>query len=143
MGQHKIARGAPWYECVTQQPNGCLTWDGHRNPAGYGRWRQQLAHRLVYEIEVGPIPDGLVIDHLCREPACVNPQHLEPVTQLVNLHRGVGTATQTHCVHGHPFDETNTWIERRKGGGVARVCAECKRRRTRERYARRGQAVAA
>lgn len=76
------------------RPTGfCWEWLGHRDRNGYGcfsqtralRWR---AHRLSYQLLVGPIPNGLVIDHLCRNTGCVNPDHLEPVTQLENVRRG-------------------------------------------------------
>ena len=116
---------------------GCWLWSGatggnrtHR----YGVfWRPDLkklvsAHRLSYETFVGPIPRGLVVDHRCRRPMCVNPEHLEPVTQKENLRRGVGTrgSFQTHCIHGHEFTPENT------GHGVSRgkdqrVCRTCKR----------------
>lgn len=70
--------------------DGCWIWTGARNPQGYGQvrldsQRKGPAHRAMYELLVGPIPEGLVIDHLCSNPPCVNPDHLEPVTQRVNL----------------------------------------------------------
>src|SRR3989304_2992011 len=76
--------------------------------SGYGRvWcngRMQMVHRLIYEALVGPIPNGLTIDHLCRVRRCVNPDHMEPVTMLVNCLRGEGPtakqARQTHCKNG-------------------------------------------
>jgi len=70
----------------------CWVWTGVLS-AGYGQiWdkgRMRLVHRLMYELMVGPIPDGLVIDHLCRNPRCCNPAHIEPVTQKVNVKRGL------------------------------------------------------
>ncbi len=69
--------------------DGCWGWAGRIDGAGYGRWSRHLAHRLSYEFHVGPIPEGLVIDHLCRNRSCVNPVHLEVVTQKVNVRRGV------------------------------------------------------
>ena len=83
---------------------------------GYGTIKRQggmrPAHRVAYEYLRGPIPDGLTIDHLCRNLPCVYPWHLEPVTNKVNLARGVGpsalNARKTHCKRGHLFDEANT-----------------------------------
>lgn len=76
--------------------------------------RPQLIHRLAYSVLVGPIPDGLEIDHLCRNTYCMNPQHLEPVTHRVNMLRGrtaaAANARRTHCVRGHPFEGDNLRI---------------------------------
>jgi hypothetical protein len=80
-----------------QGPDGCWEWTSTRMSAGYGqmwdgtRGRTQGAHRLFYEAFIGPIPEGLELDHLCRNRACVRPDHLEPVTRRENLLRGAGT----------------------------------------------------
>jgi hypothetical protein len=77
---------------ATDVTGACELWHGAKTPEGYGvrryRGRQVYAHRLVWEQTHGPIQPGLVIDHLCRNPACVNPDHLEPVTNAVNAQRG-------------------------------------------------------
>lgn len=94
---------------IDKRPDGCWHWTGSLGSDGYGRLsvdgKNLLAHRLSYEFSVGPIPDGLVIDHLCRNRACVNPGHLEPVTHQTNILRGAGEAaihaSKTHCVNGH------------------------------------------
>ena len=90
-----------------------------------------LGHRWVWEAFNGPIPDGLVIDHLCRNPACVNPAHLEPVLQRENLLRGdtfqARNASKTECPQGHQYDEAN--LIRSKDG--RRKCKACHRERAR------------
>ena len=118
------------------QESGCWDWVGGRSHGygafrDHGRRRQVRAHRWMYEQAKGPIPDGLQIDHLCRNPGCVNPDHLEAVTQKTNLLRGISPlankARQTHCIHGHQFDEANTYR-----GTHGRDCRECARIRKRQ-----------
>lgn len=122
---------------VVTDENGCEVWTGYRYSNGYSgiSWNgtQVLGHRLSYEQRVGPIPDGLVIDHLCRNKACINPAHLEPVTSGENTRR----AMRTHCVNGHEFTPQNVY---RPGDGK-RYCRECRRRRVRE-YQQRRRAAA-
>lgn len=113
----------------------CWNWFGAMLPNGYGSIqrdrRQTGAHRAMFELLRGPIPDGMVIDHLCRNRRCVNPAHMEPVTSRVNVLRGEGhtarNAKKTHCVHGHPFDAENTY-EVVVRGRVWRQCRACKAR---------------
>lgn len=108
-------------------------WEARLDDDGYGSFwahgRTTRAARVAYETFVGPIPDALVIDHLCRVRACVNPEHLEPVTVQVNTARGLGPITaalrhsmRTHCPHGHEYSEKNTY--RHPNG--ARVCRMCR-----------------
>jgi hypothetical protein len=110
----------------------CWLWLGYLMPNGYGKFRvavgvTALAHRAAYELANGTIPDGLEIDHLCRNRACVNPSHLEPVTHVENVRR----AMKTHCLRGHGFTAENTLMDRGR-----RVCRACRRiRRQRERSA--------
>jgi len=103
----------------------------------------RLAHRFSYEAYIGPIEPGLVIDHLCHVRRCVNPNHLEAVTQKENLLRSdtfqARNAVKTHCVNGHEFDQKNTYIRKRPGGG--RMCAKCCRIRTAARRARQKELV--
>ncbi len=95
-------------------PDSCWPFLGYLNPKSYGRYRElggrtTQAHRYAYEALVGPIPEGLTLDHLCRTRACVNPAHLDPVTNRENVLRGVGLSAQNarkdRCRNGHLFDE--------------------------------------
>jgi hypothetical protein len=107
----------------------CHVWTGADNGNGYGRFwappRYVLAHRAALELAGIEIPSGYVVDHLCRNPACVNAEHLEPVTQRVNIMRGdqpnMTAACLGRCQRGHAFDEGNTYI-RPSGEKNCRTC---------------------
>lgn len=104
----------------------CWEWTAGTNNRGYGVFychnKSFKSHRVAWMILVGPITTGHVIDHLCRNHRCVNPDHLEPVTQRTNVHRGAGVAArfarQMHCLRGHPY------TGRRHKSGY-RLCLEC------------------
>lgn len=104
---------------------GCWLWTGKLDKDGYGQvWRGQrpsYAHRVVYEAERGPVPDGMVLDHVCRRRRCVNPEHLEPMTQDENLRRRPWgrRVKQTHCAHGHSMSDCMVTPE---GGRLCRAC---------------------
>lgn len=104
---------------------GCWLFTGFVAPNGYGQSQRKLAHRLSYELYVGPIPEGTEIDHLCRVRHCVNPAHLEAVSHYENNRRGVGISAnnirKTHCVNGHEFTPENTRMYR-----GWRTCRKCK-----------------
>lgn len=107
-----------------ETPAGCWEWQGASNQYGYGRFGRGYVHREAYERAVGPIPDGLDIDHLCRNRGCGNPGHLEPVTHFENCRRG-SQAQQTHCVNGHEFAGDNLLIRFRRTGAPYRQCRQC------------------
>lgn len=121
----------------TKKDGDCVVWSGHLNNKGYGTfnvkrggfWIKILAHRYSYEMVNGLIPNGLEIDHLCRNSACVNPKHLEAVTHSINAKRGelpniskTRSLAQTYCKHGHPYDEKNTYRDKR-GYRNCKICA--------------------
>lgn len=120
---------------VIVAPTGCWEWQKQRDRDGYGHFkmggRDWLAHRAAYTTFVGPIPAGLTIDHLCRNTACVNPAHLEPVTNRENILRGDGVtaraARSTHCPKGHAYDDANTWRCKR-GYRHCRACLRASNR---------------
>lgn len=127
------------------EPNSnCWLWSASTNNAGYGKisWngKLKLAHRVTYELIKGTIKEGLELDHLCRTPLCVNPDHLEPVTSKENVLRGNGLASvnakKTHCKRGHEFNQENTLLT--KSG--KRRCRVCDRETSRRYYyERRGK----
>jgi len=125
----------------------CWLYAGSTVTGGYGRiyadGRLVCVHRLAYEHFNGSIPDDLTIDHLCGNPCCVNPEHLEAVTIRENILRGNGAAARnarkTHCKHGHEFTSENTYSRRDRGNGRYRECKECRRDATRRWQAREAQ----
>jgi len=123
----------------------CWLWTAAIDAWGYGRFwttdgKMHQAHRWLYESERGPVEGRAHLDHLCRNPACVRPDHLEPVPCRVNLMRGETLAAanvrKTHCPQGHPYDEANT---ARKAGN-RRSCRACARDYARRRYHERANA---
>ena len=134
----KTVAGRFWEKVDRSGPGECWLWQGATSTDGYGRFRERggrmvNAHRWAYEHLVGPIPDGLQLDHVrdrgCTSPACVNPAHLEPVTSRENTMRGDGLAARcarrTHCLHGHPFAGENLYV----APSGRRTCRACGRAR--------------
>ena len=110
---------------ITEPNSGCWLWTGWTRGKGYGVFTVDgvhvPAHRFSYERWVGKIPSGAVIDHLCRVPFCVNPQHLEAVTNQENVKRGA--LLKTHCPQGHPYSGDNLYLY----NGRHRQCKTCRR----------------
>lgn len=110
-------------------PDACWPWpyrvtaDGYGVVSAYGGTRK--AYRAAYTELVGPIPEGLHIDHLCRNKLCVNPRHLEPVTQQENNRRRWEHDRRDTCKHGHPWTPENTKVIRHRDGNTARWCRRC------------------
>lgn len=143
-----IDHGVPvdvWKRVVVDE-RGCWIWTGRANRYGYGRTthlpaegrRSSSTHGLMYRLLVGPIPEGLELDHLCRVPSCCNPSHLEPVTHRENMLRGqtVGaiSAAKTACPRGHAYDGVSP--------SGYRYCRTCVKHQRRARYERDKQARA-
>lgn len=134
-------RSSRWFQSTIadvmanmEKTDTCWIWKGRIQSGGYGivrfEGRDQYAHRVVFEIESGKIPEGLQIDHLCRNRRCVNPSHLEPVTQKENILRGTGVsarnAAKTHCVRGHEYTIENSYLRPDGGGKQCRICIKAR-----------------
>lgn len=119
---------------TTYQDIPCWEWTACLNRAGYGnvgyQGRTVSAYKLFFELFVHIVPKPLTLDHLCRNRKCVNPAHLEPVTNKENVLRGVSpmaiNAAKTHCINGHPFDEANTYFRRNNKGRDCKMCRNLK-----------------
>lgn len=136
---------------IAPDADGCWIWTGKKDRDGYGLFGEgdvipgevtRRAHRISYIYFVGEIADGLVMDHLCRVVACVNPSHLEPVTIGENVRRGISGTTvtglrhwngkKTHCKHGHKFTPDNIYYEPNPSSGrPKRKCRACRNARKR------------
>lgn len=145
-----------WARVDRGSADACWPWTGPIDGRwGYGLFNYECqteqAHRVVYELVIGPIPDGLDLDHtchnedptcgggVCEHRRCVNPAHMEPATRAENVMRGKSLiaelARRTHCPQGHPYNEANTWTSPNKTGG--RQCRICNRDKARAARARK------
>ena len=129
----RTPRGLPvgarfWSKVAVGSRTECWRWLGSIvQGSGYGGFQASTghrvnAHRWAYIAVRGQVPDGLQLDHLCRNRWCVNPWHLEPVTSLENVRRGQGHGSETRCPYGHPYDDENTYHHR----GIRRHCRACR-----------------
>lgn len=129
---HKLTTEDKFFQRVSESPDGCWLWARPQHD-GYGRFTagpsrvKLMAHRWIYEHMIAEIPEGTEIDHLCKRRNCVNPYHLDPVTQRVNSLRsdnigGVNTR-KVRCNSGHPFDVANTYIT----PDGRRECRQCRK----------------
>jgi len=121
-----------WSKAIVRGQDDCWPWVAAVTHTGYGRINIggtiKRAHRIAYELVKGPIPEGLELDHLCRNRACINPDHLEPVTHAVNMRRGYSAnAAKTHCPQGHEYSDANTYTY----SDGRRMCRHCQRDRGR------------
>ena len=130
-----------FWERAMVAPDGCWLWTGSITKSGYGMvpWKtaypdSKRAHRAAYQALIGPVPDGLVLDHLCRVRHCVNPSHLEAVTIRENTLRGEGRAAVNaqlvECYKGHPLTGENLYVN----PSGSRMCKICSRARQRKHY---------
>lgn len=131
--------GRFWAKVDRADAAACWVWTGYRDRHGYGEFHKTVApkqrkkiraHRMAYELLVGPIPNDCELDHLCRNKACVNPSHLEPVTHAVNMRRY--SESVTHCKYGHEYTPENTYLHP-KGSRDCRACWQRERAERRKR----------
>jgi len=118
--------------------SGCWIWTGARHRRGYGWfWHDGacFAHKWAWVQQNGSVPDGLELDHICRNTSCVNPRHLEAVTHRINVRRGrlIGNNAKTHCPSGHPYSGANLGIRKKDGTKYCRACHRLYSRRRRQR----------
>lgn len=148
LGNRRRSEFDRFIEKTRQAEDGCIEWTGGLNGAGYGQFYRGgkssssetgkgYAHRYAYEHYVGPIPEGMHLDHLCRNRKCCNPEHLEPVTPRENVLRGVAPAAEhakkTRCPAGHKYEGDNLYIHPVKRIRYCRTCGRIRAQAKRDR----------
>lgn len=131
-----------WEKVHVRGRGDCWIWQATRDQNGYGMFKAEhstRAHQWSYRNLVGPVPEGFVLDHLCRTRSCVNPAHLEPVTSQENLARGWGRRLRNgmanECINGHPYTPENTYIHPTSDQKICRTCSGESRARYAEKRA--------
>lgn len=134
---HPLVRLRALY--AVDRETGCWVWAGNKDRLGYGRFgyqgRLHLAHRASYALLIGDIPEGMDLDHLCRNPSCINPAHLEAVTHRENARRGLAGANErmkTECPQGHPYSGDNL-VVLSNGHRRCRACLSAQRKAWKDR----------
>lgn len=123
------------FDAKIERGPGCWEWTGRKGQGGYGRYGGKLAHRIAWELERGPIPGELTIDHTCKNPGCVNVAHMRLLTLSANASDNKWR-DRTECINGHEWTPENTHT-RTRGPYSYRVCRACDRVRHRELAERR------
>lgn len=123
--------------------NGCWEYQARSKGGGYCQFsvnnKHVYVHRFMYEYYYDNIDYSLVIDHICRNPRCVNPDHLQQITQAENVHRGftgINMSSKTHCPQGHEYNKENIYLYKSKKGLFSRHCKICNKD-TQKRYSKR------
>lgn len=146
-----MTRRTPFLRRVSKQfsqsVSGCWEWSGHLDKNGYAGklWndygKKESPYRTLYTLFFGNIPEGLQLDHLCRNKCCINPLHLEAVSPRENVLRSdnlaARNAKKTHCIYGHPLIGGNLYLKKTKNGRKERQCRICGRNASRKDYQRR------
>lgn len=149
-GNPKFVLPRFWKQVKVASDQECWVWQKCKSPSGYGVFRLQgkniPAHRFSWEIANGPMPQELVTDHLCRNHSCVNPAHLEAVTNRENVLRGVAPAAlhakKDHCPQGHSYSGGNLLVVQAKAGGQQRYCRACDAEKHRQQRQAKKQSAA-